>query len=183
MVPEPSEPSVEPSSSTRSGETPEEVEPVALNKYLTDELYSRIFERYRIKLEASQFGFHMGHFKRMLDTYSPLDEETERVLAYMVEKYPASPKIHAMTAMQDVRLGRDTGEAWSGPAPWEAQAEKNEPLNPHSERGAKARDEPRASWWYLNFYPEANERDVRDLIASGEGHDSIVALLEASGAA
>ncbi len=94
--------------------------PVPLNKFYVTDLYNRLKERYDIRLRKEQFEFHLGQFKRMLDQYDPADEEIERVVTHMVEKCPSAPKLDALGAIQDVRLGRDTGEAWEGPAPWEA---------------------------------------------------------------
>jgi hypothetical protein len=55
----------------------------------------------------------------------------------MVNVFAKAPKINALKALQDVRLGRDTGEAWSGPAPWEeADAKKanQKEKRPYDER-------------------------------------------------
>lgn len=95
---------------------------------LTREFYDRVKGRYRIQLDKEQFDFHLGHFRNMLAKDDPPDEQEKmRVIAHMVEIFPKSPKTRATTALQDVRLGRDTGEAWSGPAPWEEAKRAEEP--------------------------------------------------------
>lgn len=88
---------------------------------LTTEFYEAVEERYGIELEPAQFGYHIGKFKRILEKHSPTEEELERVINHMVERFAAAPKIDAVQALQDVRLGRDTGEAWTKPPPWEKE--------------------------------------------------------------
>jgi hypothetical protein len=85
--------------------------------------YEGLQEAYGIDLEKSQYGFHLGHFKRVLDKSTP--EEQQRVLAHMIKNFPNAPKINAATALQDVKLGRDDGSAWDKPAPWEEAKQKN----------------------------------------------------------
>lgn len=111
----------EPSNPTGGKET---LKPVAAenrtqSQLLTDDFYRRLLDKHRVRLEKEQYAFHLGSFKNMLEKDEPTEEEIDRVLSHMVEVYPNAPKIRATKALQDVRLKRDTGEAWSGPAPWE----------------------------------------------------------------
>lgn len=98
---------------------------------LASEFYERLKSRYGIELEPGKYGYHIDKFRRMLDKYKPDELETHKVLKHMVEKYPAAPKIDAVSAMEDVKLGRDTGEAWNKPAPWEKPPLERQTANTH----------------------------------------------------
>lgn len=100
---------------------PVEVNPVPIEKYYVTLFYDRMKAERHVSLRANQFGFHVKQMERMLKQYEPSDEEVERVVSRMVEVFPSQPKVDALSAIQDVRLGRDTGEAWSGPAPWQKE--------------------------------------------------------------
>lgn len=143
MPPEPSEPS-ENHNPTESTEAVEEVKPIPDHQYYTTQFYSLLKSKHIVSLRPEQFGFHLAQMERMLKQYEPSDEEIQRVLSRMVEVFPSQPKVDALSAIQDVRLGRDTGEAWDKPAPWDNVT------NPHSDEGEKARDKPRKAIWYAS---------------------------------
>lgn len=117
-----------------SSTTPTECEAVASKpksskanqQELTNTFYNQLKEQ-GIRLQKTQYGYHLGQFANMLKNDNPTPPEIERVLAHMVKTLPKSPKINACLALQDVRMGRDTGEAWSGPAPWEKAQTNGKP--------------------------------------------------------
>lgn len=118
---------------TGSGASPEKA--VDLNKYWLNLFYKAMQDTHGISLEASQYRFHLGHFGRALEKGAS-DKEMQQVVSHMIEKLPSSPKIHAVTALQDVRMGRHDGSAWAGPAPWEKAKGRNEKTIEDYEREA-----------------------------------------------
>ena len=128
------------------------VKPVPIEKWYVTQFYDQLQDEYQIKLRPDQFGFQVKQMERMLKQSTPTDEEMERVVSHMVKKYPSSPKVDALSAIQDVRLGRDNGEAWSGPAPWEKAKQEREPINPHSDKGEELRSKPYKAHWYVAAY-------------------------------
>ncbi len=92
------------------------------NQHLTDDLYRRMQDAHKVRLTKEQYAFHLGRFKEMLDKDEPSDEELDLVIAHMVNKLPANPKLDGVKALQDVRMGRHDGSAWDGPAPWAGQS-------------------------------------------------------------
>lgn len=148
--------------------------PVPLNKYYVSLFYDGVKEQHNVSLRPNQYEFHLGQMQRMLDQYNPSDEECERVIQHMIEKLPNSPKMDALTAMQDVRFGRDTGEAWEGPAPWEKAKQEKEVINPHSDKGEALRDKPRKDNWYKSTFPMLSWGRIDQLLATYDSHTDIM---------
>jgi hypothetical protein len=107
---------------------------------LTDSFYAALKEKYDIRLTGKRYEFHLGKFRDILNTDQATPEEQERVLSHMTKNYPNAPKINAVDALADVRLGRDTGEAWNKPAPWEVA--KDEKANTQERREYDKYDRP-----------------------------------------
>ena len=162
---------------TGSTQDVEEVKPIPLNKYYVNQVYERLLARYDVTLRPHQFGFQLSQMQRMLDQYKPTDDEISRVIEHMVEKYPSSPKMDALTAIQDVKLGRDNGEAWSGPAPWEKAKQEREPINPHSDKGEELRGKPRRAIWYVSVLGR-EEEFWQSKIDGGATHEDLMNLME-----
>lgn len=89
---------------------------------LTKEFFDALAERYRVELEPSQYGYHVGKFGRAIEKKGATEAELSQALRYMVDRYPAHPTIDAVKAVEDVRLGRHDGSAWEGDKPWEKKS-------------------------------------------------------------
>lgn len=165
VPPEPSEPSVNHQPIKKKQE-------LTLSQQLTDRFCEALRERHRIRLTQAQQEFHEARFSNMLLKDEPADWEITRAVDYMVEKLPSWPKIDAVLALQNVRLGRDTGEAWNNPAPWE----KSEPPHPLSDEMVKEREKPMKPEWYITRLG-ANELEAQRYIREGHTHQDIMELI------
>ena len=85
---------------------------------LTKRLHEGLKDIYNIRLSRDEYSTKIGQFDDVLAKDEPTEREIERMLSWMLtewKKKQRTPK----EAIDAVRLGRDTGEAWSGPAPWD----------------------------------------------------------------
>lgn len=130
---------------------PVAVENRTQSQLLTDDFCRRLRATHKVRLEQDQYEFHLGSFRNMLAQDEPTDEEIDRVIAHMVAAFPSAPKIRATKALQDVRLERDTGEAWNKPAPWE-----------------EAQEERREKSYYEKKYPTQPQKLPKELAALAE---------------
>lgn len=161
---------VEPEARTAVGERTPQQE-------LMDRFYYGLKDRYNIRLTRERYSFHLGKFRDMLQVDNATEDEQNRVLVHMENVYPKAPKINAVDALADVRLGRDTGEAWEGPAPWEEADRKREAVNPQSDAAQEMRDQPRKPEWYATFY-EITVAEADDLLITNDTHTAMIEAIE-----
>ena len=147
---------------------------VPRSQWLTTQLYDNLRDTHKVRLSRDEFSTKVGQFEDVLKNDEPTDEEVERMLKWMIETWPKKEKT-PHDAIKAVRLGRDTGEAWSGPAPWEGQ---NEPMNPHGEKAEKTKDKPYNPAWYATRYGWSWDK-IDELL---ENHNTHTGIMEAMGA-
>ncbi len=161
--------SVEANASSGKPQTPSVV---SMEKYVTDRLYEAMRES-GYRLPSSDFGFHLGRAKDMLAKDSPTDEEVEALPEAFVRLWKIKGKADAQSALMELRRQKARAEIVNAEV-----APAYEPVNPHGERGAKARNAARSQLWYASAYEEASWERIGDLLRRGFDHDEMCRELE-----
>jgi hypothetical protein len=157
---------------------PQTSKPVPMEKYVTDRFYEAMREA-KYRLPNSEYPYHLGRAQDMLSKDSPTDEEVEELPAAFVRLWTIKGKADAPAALSELRRQKARTAQLA-----EGAARPDEPINPHGERGSKAKNEARAAFWYVSSY-EASWETVEALLARGLDHDEMCRELEGgvSGAA
>lgn len=135
---------------------------VALEKYVVDGIYQAMTKN-ETPLDSTDYGFHLGRAKQMLDKMQPTDAELDELPTAFVDTWTIKGKADAKTALMEIRRQKARTDVISqgrsdGPSFYDKQV--------------SARDKPRSPVWYASVYDMPYET-VETWIAEGLGHEEI----------
>ena len=139
--------------------SPDSANVIGLEKHVVDKLYSA-FDKAGYTLDNSDYGYHLGRAKKMLEKMNPTDEELDAIATASVEHFEVYSKTDAMSALRYMRQ----------------QAARAKRLNPEQQphwSKATNTDKPRAALWYASTQDVTFEQ-AEEWIKSGMTHSAIM---------
>lgn len=141
---------------------------------IMDEIYRALRNR-KLRLTKEEYGYNLGRLNNVLKNDEPTDDELDALPKTCVDYFEWFGSLDIAKALrryrqQKLRRVRET-ENRDKPATWE-------PVNPHGEQGAKAKQKPYPPFWYVSAF-ECDFDTAEQLIKSGKTHSEICEQLEA----
>jgi hypothetical protein len=167
---EPLEESVEANASSGIAKTEgsaDSAKVIGLEKHVVDKLYSA-FDKAGYTLDNSDYGYHLGRAKKMLEKMNPTDEELDAIATASVEHFEVYSKTDAMAALRYMRQ----------------QAARAKRLNPEQQPHWSKQtntDKPRAALWYASTQ-EVTFEQAETWIKEGMTHSAIMDRIEGGAA-